>query len=447
MKKILFSLLFLATLCSCEDFLEETNPIGLSVDKVTDISSMQALVYGSYANLRSFTAYQNMITSTVIHDVKIRRNPNWIPFFNWSQVGLSNTFTDGVYFEGFKTLNKINTIADANVLKMTAKDAQKNSVLGDMHFLRALVYFDMNNYFTLNSSGNTVPLVLNVLGVNDRVNVAKSSDVQAQIELDIEQARSYFSSSSGVSNYEAATALAARIYFYHEKYDLAYQRAHEVIEAAKYVLEAEVTAPFTSGSGSSEVIFAIKYNATEGWPGAAEINFESFQADKDLGITSLNEASLLAQLRAADLGDNRHSELYVEADGFIYASGKFPSNQTDYVYLRYSEILLTRAEANIMRNNAVSSQDVADINAVKNRANSNDVITGVPNLVTALEMLFNERSEELCFEHGDRFLNTRRLKKGIINEEGTGDISYSDYVDQLTFPFPLTEIQIHNLSR
>jgi hypothetical protein len=447
MKKILFTLIFLVALCSCEDFLEEPNPIGLSLDKVTDISSMQALVYGSYANLRSFTAYQNMITSTVIHDVEIRRNPNWLPFFNWSQVGLSNTFTDGVYFEGFKTLNKINTIADANVLEMTATDAQKNSVLGDMHFLRALVYFDMNNYFTLNSSGNTVPLVLNVLGVNDRVTVAKSSNVQAQIELDIEQARSYFSSTSGVSNYEAATALAARIYFYHKKYDLAYQRAHEVIEAAKYVLEAEVTSPFSAGSGSSEVIFAIKYNATEGWPGAAQINFESFQADKDLGITSLNPNSLLAQLKAADPDDKRHSELYSEADGLVFANGKFPSNQTDYIYLRYSEILLTRAEANIMRNNTVSSQDVADINTVKNRAEAADVISGIPDVTDALETLFNERSKELCFEHGDRLLNTRRREKGIINEAGTGDISYSDYVNRLVFPFPLTEIQIHDLVR
>lgn len=305
----------------------------------------------------------------------------------------------------------------------------------------------MNNYFTLNSSGNTVPLVLNVLGVNDRVTVAKSSDVQAQIELDIEQARSYFSSTSGVSNYEAATALAARIYFYHEKYDLAYQRAHEVIEAAKYALEAEVISPFSAGSGSSEVIFAIKYNATEGWPGAAQINFESFQADKDLGITSLNPNSLLAQLKAADPDDKRHSELYSEADGLVFANGKFPSNQTDYIYLRYSEILLTRAEANIMRNNTVSSQDVADINTVKNRAEAADVISGIPNVTDALETLFNERSKELCFEHGDRLLNTRRREKGIINEAGTGDISYSDYVNRLVFPFPLTEIQIHDLVR
>jgi starch-binding outer membrane protein, SusD/RagB family len=447
MKKTLFSLLFVATIFSCDNFLEESNPIGLTADKITDISSMQALVNGSFANLRGFTAYQNMIASTINHDVLIRRNPNWIPYFYWSNVGLSNIFTSNMYFEGYKTLNKLNTIANANVSEMYGSDAQKNGILGDMHFLRALVYFDMNNYFTLYSSGKTVPLVLNVLGINDRVSVAKSSDVQAQIELDIEMARNYFRSASGVSNYEAATALAARIYFYHKKYDLAYQRANEVIESSTYSLESDVSAPFTTGSGSSEVIFAIKYNASEGWSGAAQINFDNFQPDKDRGITSLNPESLVAQLRAADPDDKRHSELYTEADGLVYANGKFPSNKTDYIYLRYSEILLTRAEANIMKNNVVRSQDVADINTVKNRANANDVIMGIPNVTDALEALFNERSKELCFEHGDRFLNTRRLEKGIINESGTGEILYSEYVNQLVFPFPLTEIQIHDLVR
>ena len=447
MRKILFSLLFLSTIYSCEDFLDETPPIGITADKLTDIASMQALVNGAYANLRAFTAYQNMITSTIVRDIEIRRNPNWRPFFRWDEVGLSTTFTTGVYFEGYKALNKINTVLDANVMEMNATEAEKNSVLGDMHFLRALVYFDMNNYFTLNSTGNSVPLVLNVLGVNDRVSVAKSSDIKAQIEEDIELARSYFANAAGVSNYEAATAMAARIFFFHEKYDLAYQRANEVVESSKYSLETEVTAPFITGDGSMEVIFAIIFNAAEGWPGAAQINFESFQADEALGITSLNPSSLLAQLRNADPDDKRHSDLYAVTDDLVYANGKFPSNQTDYIYLRYSEILLTRAEANIIRNNAVSAQDIADVNAVKNRAGATDIIVGNPDVSSILGAIYQERSKELAFEHGDRFLNTRRLQKGIINQDGAAEIPYSDYVNQLVFPFPITEVNIHDLQR
>lgn len=447
MRKLLFGLLMLSTVCSCDDFLEEYPPIGITADKLTDIPSMQALVNGAYANLRSFTAYQNMIASTIVRDVEIRRDPNWRPYYNWNDVGLLNTFTDNMYFSGFQTLNKLNTIEDANVSEMSGSEAQKSAVLGDMHFLRALVYFDLNNYFTLESTGNSVPLVLTVLGVNDKVSVSTSAEVKMQIETDIELAREYFKKASGVSNYEAATALAARIYFYHENYELAYQRANEVIESSKYTLEIGVQDPFNTGNGSPEVIFAVIFNAAEGWPGAAQVNFQSFQADQELGITTLNPEGILAQMRNADPDDHRHQQWYTDADDLVYANGKFPSNRTDYIYLRYAEILLTRAESNIRNTNSVSIQDIDDINEVKARSGASDLIVSSPEINSLLEMVYQERSKELAFEHGDRFLNIRRLKKGILDASGIGEIPYSEYVNRLVFPFPISEVQIHDLVR
>ena len=62
-------------------------------------------------------------------------------------------------------------------------------------------------------------------------------------------------------------------------------------------------------------------------------------------------------------------------------------------------------------------------------------------------MVYQERSKELAFEHGDRFLNIRRLKKGILDASGIGEIPYSEYVNRLVFPFPISEVQIHDLVR
>jgi hypothetical protein len=61
-----------------------------------------------------------------------------------------------------------------------------------------------------------------------------------------------------------------------------------------------------------------------------------------------------------------------------------------------------------------------------------------------LEIIFNERSKELCFEWGDRFLNTRRLKKDIINESGDGYVSHSQYNNLLYYPLPNAESRIQN---
>ena len=108
---------------------------------------------------------------------------------------------------------------------------------------------------------------------------------------------------------------------------------------------------------------------------------------------------------------------------------------------------LTRAEANIMTNNAVSTDDITDVNMVKNRAGATDLIVGMPSITEMLEIIFNERSKELCFEYGDRFLNSRRLEKSIVDESGSGSIPFSSYSSLLVYPLPQSEVNIHNLQR
>jgi hypothetical protein len=66
-----------------------------------------------------------------------------------------------------------------------------------------------------------------------------------------------------------------------------------------------------------------------------------------------------------------------------------------------------------------------------------------------LDHLYNERTKELAFEIGDHFLNTKRLRRGIIKipSEGSGFKTYEEYSDLLVFPFPQTEIDVHGLTR
>ena len=97
----------------------------------------------------------------------------------------------------------------------------------------------------------------------------------------------------------------------------------------------------------------------------------------------------------------------------IYVDKKYPSLDSDYVVLRLAEMYLTRAESNIMKNGSVSASDVADVNMIKNRA-SVALISGTPSQADMLDIIYNERSIELCFEWGDRFYNTRRLEKDIV---------------------------------
>ena len=125
---------------------------------------------------------------------------------------------------------------------------------------------------------------------------------------------------------------------------------------------------------------------------------------------------------------------------------KYPSLDSDYIVLRLPEMYLTRAESSIMVGGSVSAAAVSDVNMVRARAGVTS-ISGTPSTADMLEMIYKERSIELCFEYGDRFLNTRRLKKDIVAEGGNGTIPHSTYNELLVYPIPQSEIDIHNLKR
>jgi hypothetical protein len=443
MKKIFFLLVvFSMTFTSCEDFLDEDPSIGLSPDKLTDLASMNALVHGAYDNMRGFYAYQPMITSGFVRDYSVRNSANWTPFYKWTNTGVPSMFTGNSYGNGFRTLNKVNTVLNADVDNMYGTQAEKSKVLGDAYFLRAAVYFQFDMTFTDPTTGKSVPLVTTVLGTNDRVTQASGTELRAQVVADIEAARQHLKVKNGITSYLAATALATRIYFYHGNYALAYERANEVITSGAYTLEPNPADIYSKGNSSSEAIYTIIVNRTENSFGPNSIGNSNFQADKDKGVVSLNPHSEIAVFRNANPSDKRFTDLFKEADGLVYIDKKYPSQDSDYINLRLPEMYLTRAESNIMKNGSVSAADVADINVVKNRA-AVSLVSGVPSMENMLEMLFQERSIEMCFEYGDRFYNSRRVKRDIVAEGGNGIISHSTYNTLLVYPISQQDKDIH----
>jgi hypothetical protein len=430
------------TFTSCEDFLEEDPSIGLSADKLTDIASMNALVHGAYDNMRGFYAYQPMITAGFVRDYSVRNSANWTPFYKWTNTGVPGMFTGNSYGNGFRTLNKVNTVLNADIENMYGTAAQRSQVLGDAHFIRAAIYFQFHMTFTDPTTQKSVPLVTTVLGTNATVTQATGSELIAQFEYDIEEARKHFAISNGVTTHVAATAMAARMYFYLGKYDLAYARANEVIVSGAHSLEANVADIYSKGNASAESIYTIITNRTENSFGVQSIMNQNFQADKDNGVASLNPYSLIAQFRNANPSDKRFSDLMTEGDGLVYVDKKYPSLESDYVVLRLAEMYLTRAESNIMKNGSVSASDVADVNMIKNRA-SVALISGTPSQADMLDIIYNERSIELCFEWGDRFYNTRRLQKDIVAEGGNGVIPFSNYNTLLVYPISTADSDIH----
>lgn len=447
MKNYILPILLLLTLFACdEDFLDKQPPIGLTDDKLTDIGSMQALIYGAYGEIRPFVHQPALYGAGMMREVLNRTRGEYDQFY---QHQITQVMTGWMYDVAYNALGSLNRVDVTDFESITGTEDQKNAILGDMYFLRALIYFEMNNYFALPSTGYSVPLVLEPLTTSDRVETATTQEIREQVESDIENARRHFENSDGVSNYWAATALAARIYFYHEKYNLSYERADEVINSGNYSLASDVSAPFEPNSDSPENIFVFEFNNVDG-PGTSPSSnmWQAYQNNPLNGFYSVNPNGGAAEL-LLDPDDARYNAFYVESDLYIFVSGKYSTDQMDYRYIRLAEMYLTRAESNVMVSNSVSQQDLDDINALRLRATPNAVLTSTVSIEEMLDHLYVERTKELAFELGDHFLNTKRLRKDIIEipSEGTGSKSYEEYSDQLVFPFPQIEIDVHGLTR
>ena len=448
MRKIILYIAIATTLVSCsKDFLNQPPATGLSTDKLIDLPAMRALIYGAYSQVRSFSSQPVLYGTAMARDIVIRDRAEYDQFFDHL---LTSDMSSWMFGQGYNALGLINTVAIHDLAKMDGTDEERNAILGDMHFLRAYIYFNLNNYYELPSTGYSVPLLKKPVGVNDAVSCAPTAEVMQAIEEDIELARNNFTNTKGVANYYAATALASRIYFFHKKYDLAYERANEVISSGKFGLESNPANAFDPKGSSKELIFTIEYNSADGSGTSPSARiFEAYKPSQSTGFYSLNPDGEPAGLWAADTSDTRYKAFFTVTPSITYIDGKYKTDQMDFIIIRLAELYLTRAEASIMVNNSVTQSVVDDMNAIIVRGNPANKLTDIPSVQDALNLLYKERIKELAFDTDDHYLNVRRLEKPIVKSptEGGGWKPYSEYSDLLVFPFPKTEIDFHHLSR
>lgn len=437
MKKIIYSIFLSLLLVGC-DFLETPPALGLTEDKLVDLQAMRALVNGSYDASRAFLDDISAYDMLIVRDMAVRNKPEWDSFFE-------HQFDFDICFQQlYKAIGILNELSVHNMQDMEGSQEEKDVILGEMYFMRALLYFIVNTHYELPSTGWSAPLVLKPVEVGERLSCAKASDIRIQIEKDIEQARSLLKGKNTIlADYYAATALAARIYFYHENYILAYQYANEVITSSKYVLE-DVSAPFVPLKESRENIFTMIYNSVDNLSPVDEL-FERLQASDTQGALYLN---VKGELKAFfDVNDKRYQIFFKEQDNVIYGSEKYSTDKMNYPYIRLAEMYLTRAEANIMNTGSVSQQDVDDLNKLIERSLPANALTSIPSKDEMLEFLYKERTREMALEVGDHFLNVKRLKRGIVSYQGDGYVPYSEYADKVVSIFPDTEMAFHDLNR
>ncbi|MDI3318425.1 RagB/SusD family nutrient uptake outer membrane protein [Pinibacter soli] len=330
-----------------------------------------------------------------------------------------------------------------------------NQYIGEAKFIRALCYTYLVNLWaqpvnkTWSNTDTTtlgVPLVLTAatdpFAASNQVARAKVTEVYAQIEADLLDAKSKLPAPSSTdaftrtarANRSSALALLARIYLYEGQWKKASDYADSVMTYSSILKlntspELTFASPYTTG----ESIFSVAMNGADN-PNTNNSLGQHYgaRARGDINI-STDYVKLFDTLH-----DARYTKLMEIYNG-LYWTKKYPGITTDFVpVLRYSEILLTKAEALARLNTAaVDASALGYLNQVRTRSNPAMPVVAAtqPALV---DSILKERRIELAFE-GHGIIEFQRTGRTLPAHYGINALPWAS--QRSIMPIPDYDIQ------
>lgn len=340
----------------------------------------------------------------------------------------SPSFND-VWAGHYQAINRSNQALKYLPLLDKADASLRSRLEGEAKFLRAF------SYFILVRSYGDVPLVDRVFEntEEDRTMVftrRSKADIYAFIESDLQaaiaalpQKSAYTGDNVGRASKGAAHALLAKVALYQKKWQ-------QVIDHCDQVTGYSLTPNFqdiykVSGENNAESIFEIQgkggpsqpgiqqYSQVQGARGAggwgwgfntpSQSLVDAFNAEGD---TERRDATII--IKPTTLYDGRVVPATVENNYYnykAYSSAFTGDNDSDanIRYLRYSEVLLMKAEA--MNELGQTANAAIFLNQVRNRAGlANTTAVSQSDMRTAI---YKERRLELAMEH-DRWFDLVR---------------------------------------
>ena len=353
---------------------------------------------------------------------------------------------------------------------------------GEMQFLIALGYFNLVGYF-----GENVAYVDRIQEGFDRPNTAENGEIYALMENMLLEAISKLplsgeipSGDYGRASKGTAQALLAKIYLQQEKYAEAEPLLKDVIDSGQYSLLPDFANNFTeTNTINQEAIFVVNFlengtvdntdvsrrflifaiaeeNGAFGDLQATNLMLNAFNAEEvasgskdyrmDHTIIHPNSSLTYYGLSGetwASLGPNpdlptgfmKYSEQDAVANNTDPITGQFTNRAkdfdggTDYIVLRYADVLLMYAE--VLNNKGQTAQAVPFVDQVRTRASRPGLLTAYPGATASqtafLEQIKHERILELSGENW-RFFDLKRW--GMYNNTNqVNDENFATFTD------------------
>ncbi|MDF2474887.1 MAG: RagB/SusD family nutrient uptake outer membrane protein [Sphingobacterium sp.] len=369
---------------------------------------------------------------------------------NFSLLRSDDLIVEDAFIGGYRTINEANLfLKNIAIYSGIASPEDEAKYKAEAKFIRALSYFYLINLwaqpykFTADGSHLGVPLVLAVsdkpFDPSNRIPRNTVKEVYDQIIKDLEEAypslpeatNTRSISDVGRATKGAVDALLARVYLYKQDYTKALEFANKVISSSKYSLEVSPKDIFTKYT-TPESIFSVAHNGSDN-PNTNHALGQHYSP----GLRGDIQASP-DFVNLMTTNDLRRKDLIVDEDGAFW-NGKFTTIGDWAPVMRYSEVLLTKAEAlaNLASGTSVSAEALTIVNQVRHRSDASTSIVA-SSKSELISKILQERRIELAFEgHGTfEFLRTGRdiPAHGTAKEQKWGATT-------VVLPFPQAEVQ------
>ncbi len=361
---------------------------------------------------------------------------------------------EGLWDNIYEMITRANVVI-ARVPTVTGLDAaERDNMLGQAHFLRALGYHDLVKSWAgpipNNANDEGVPLRLEpVTDLTSAAGIQRSTraEVYTQILADLQQAATLLQPTSnlctgaacmtadqGRASFGAVKALEARVHLYRGDYANALTASNAVM-AEGYTLSQSYADLFTGeGTPTDEDIFRIAFTP-------AEASLLGFYYLPDFFGGRWEVAPTQDLFDAYEANDERRDiTVGVTDEGELYGA-KYPTSvgSEDIHVLRLAEIILTKAEALARQGQLALAVD--EYNRVRARAGLTPHVLGVTvgnTQAAVLAAIWNERRLELALE-GDRFAELVRTGQFLTAMGLAADRAF-----QSRYPIPQNERDVTN---
>lgn len=437
-KTIVILLLLTLAFSSCDDFVEVEIPNSQLVseavfqNKATAVAALTSV----YAKMRD-NGIVTGSTSGFSHSLGLYADEMELfgsqagpqAYYNNSLVANSPAIRQ-LWNASYNQIYSANAVYEGVAASTALTMQEKNELMGEALFVRALLHFYLTNAF------GSVPYS-KTTNYNQNATIQKATPQQVfQLAIeDLEMAftllpEAYATTGRIRPNKFAARALLARVNLYAGNWAEASNDASAVLNQSElYTLPTNLDNEFLKTSTGIIWAFIPSNNITlEG------ISFQFTSLPPPLSSIS-NE--LINAFEPSDLRKTKWTKAVTNGTDTRYHPFKYKQasggTATEHsIVLRVAELYLIRAEARANEGNLISAKE--DLNQIRNRAGLSN--TTAVTQTEILSAIAKERQIELFAEHGHRFFDLKRTNQ--INEV----LSFKPGWDSTDVLFPLPEAEL-----